>query len=227
MGWRKQIHEADEGQNADGSYETVTADFRKYPCVEDSIADHSAYLIGAKNGSRLRYDGLKDCTDYKVAAQIIKDGGYATSLTYVEKLCSIIEQWSLTQYDVKEAEIVWYRIRKTWADAGSQKGAFKSFENAKKCADKNPGYNVFDVNGVNLYTSKTTTAAAVPFLVKVSISELNIRKGPGTDSAKTGKYTGKGVFTITEVKSGKGSDSGWGRLKSNAGWISLDYCKRI
>ena len=88
-------------QNADGSYVTITADFRKYPCVEDSIADHSAYLLGAKNGSNLRYEGLKGCTDYKKAAQIIKDGSYATSLTYVSKLCEIIERWNLTQYDVK------------------------------------------------------------------------------------------------------------------------------
>ena len=102
-------------QNTDGSYETITADFRKYSCVEDSIADHSAYLLGAKNGSKLRYDGLKGCTDYKKAVQIIKDGGYATSLTYVEKLCSIIERWNLTQFDVKESEtaVAWYRVRKT------------------------------------------------------------------------------------------------------------------
>ena len=39
-------------QNPDGSYVTITADFRKYPCVEDSIADHSAYLLGAMNGSK-------------------------------------------------------------------------------------------------------------------------------------------------------------------------------
>ena len=133
-------------QNADGSYVTITADFRKYPCVEDSIADHSAYLLGAKNGSRLRYDGLKGCTDYKKAVQIIKDGGYATSLTYVEKLCSIIERWNLTQYDVKE-EVAWYRVRKTWEDSKSQIGAFKILENAKKCADQNPGYKVFDASG--------------------------------------------------------------------------------
>lgn len=37
----------------------------------------------------------------------------------------------------------------------------------------------------------------------------------------------KGVFTITEVKSGTGSTAGWGKLKSGAGWISLDYCKRL
>lgn len=216
-------------QNADGSYETITAEFRKYPCVEDSIADHSAYLLGAKNGNKLRYDGLKGCTDYKKAAQIIKDGGYATSLTYVQNLCSIIERWNLTQFDVKESEmaIAWYRVRKTWADAKSQKGAYKILENAKKCADANPGYSVFDVNGVNIYTPRTTTATtAVPFLVRVSISDLNIRKGAGTNYARV-QYIPKGVYTITEVKSGTGSTAGWGRLKSGLGWISLDYAERI
>ena len=33
-------------------------------------------------------------------------------------------------------------------------------------------------------------------MVKVSINDLNIRKGAGTNTAKTGRYTGKGVFTI-------------------------------
>lgn len=118
-----------------------------------------------------------------------------------------------------------YRVRKTWSDSKSQKGAYKILSNAKKCADANPGYSVFDNNGVNIYTPNTSTQTApdAPFTVKVSISDRNIRKGPGTDYAKTGKFTGKGVFTIVEVKSGQGSTAGWGRLKSGAGWISLDY----
>ena len=66
-----------------------------------------------------------------------------------------------------------------------------------------------------------------PFLVKVSINDLNIRTGPGTNYKKTGNYTGIGIFTITEVKSGEDSTAGWGRLKSGAGWISLDYSARI
>ena len=45
-----------------------------------------------------------------------------------------------------------YRVRKSWADASSQKGAFKSLENAKKCADENPGYSVFDESGKAVYT---------------------------------------------------------------------------
>ena len=86
-----------------GKHYTITADFRKYPDIEKSIADHSAYLLGAKNGTKKRYAGLKGCTDYKKAAKIIKAGGYATSTTYVEKLCSIIEKWDLTKYDVKKS----------------------------------------------------------------------------------------------------------------------------
>ena len=61
----------------------------------------------------------------------------------------------------------WYRIRKLWAEASLQKGAFKSLGNAKKCADENPGHSVFDVNGVNIYTPKTTPFS--PYLVRVSI----------------------------------------------------------
>ena len=222
-------------QKADGSYVTVTAEFRKYANVEDSIADHSAYLLGAKNGEKFRYDGLKGCSDHKKAVQIIKDGGYATSLTYVEKLCSIIEKWKLTQYDVtdKNSDVIkYYRVRKSWGDAASQLGAYSVFDNAKAMADKHPGYKVYDWNGKQIYPAVMSgtvggmSNADCPFTVKVSVPDLNIRKGAGTDTAKTGKFTGVGVFTIVEVKNGKGAVKGWGKLKSGAGWISLDFGKR-
>lgn len=61
---------------------------------------------------------------------------------------------------------------------------------------------------------------ATPFTVRVIIPDLNYRKGPGMSYAVRGQ-TGKGVFTITEVR------DGWGKLKSGAGWIYLenpDYC---
>lgn len=64
------------------------------------------------------------------------------------------------------------------------------------------------------------------FLVRVEINNLNIRTGPGVNYNRTGSFTGKGVFTIVETKPGTGSNAGWGRLKSGAGWISLDFAKR-
>ena len=51
-----------------------------------------------------------------------------------------------------------YRVRKTWADSKSQKGAFSVLANAKKCADSNKGYSVFDENGRKVYPADSSTA---------------------------------------------------------------------
>lgn len=73
-------------------------------------------------------------------------------------------------------------------------------------------------------------ASDVPYKIKVSIPDLNIRKGPGTDYDKTGKYTGIGVFTIVEESDGEGA-SRWGLLKAyeskRDGWVSLDHAKML
>lgn len=61
------------------------------------------------------------------------------------------------------------------------------------------------------------------YQVSTNIDYLRIRKGPGTNYAWTGEYAKRGVYTIIKTKKGTGSKSGWGKLKSGAGWISLDY----
>ena len=324
------------------------------------------------NGNKLRYDGLKGCNDYKKAIQIIKDGGYATSTTYVSSLCSIIEKWNLTQYDAVPSdgedkpasactaamviavavEQIGYKEKRSnsqlddkSANAGSgnytkyardfdqqypkwyhgTKNGFAwcdmfvdwcfltafGYEKALSllcqpersagagCAyslryfkdkgqfhtkDPQPGDQIFfgtsldnsthtgivesvdkkqvhtiegnasdqvarrsysltnsrilgygrpayDAAGAVAPVTPATPVAPqttdVPFLVKISIRDLNIRKGPGTNYSRTGSYTGIGVFTIVDVQSGQGSDTGWGKLKSGAGWISLDYTKKL
>ena len=88
-------------------------------------------------------------------------------------------------------------------------------------------YIFFAVLGRENASKTETETPDIPFLVRVSIDDLNIRKGPGTNFSRTGSYTGKGVFTIVATSSGRGSTSGWGKLKSGAGWISLDYTSRI
>ena len=61
---------------------------------------------------------------------------------------------------------------------------------------------------------------------KVLISDLNYRSAPSMSGRVKGQ-TGKGIFTIVATRFGQGSKAGWGKLKSGAGWISLDYCKRV
>ena len=139
------------------------------------------------------------------------------------------EKRKLTQYDAKDSggeTVKWYRVRKTWADSKTQKGTYKILDNAKKCADQNPGYKVFDADGNVVYEPKATEPAVkVPFLVKVSISDLNIRQGAGTDYDRV-LFCPPGVYTIVTTSSGAGA-SLWGKLKSGIGWLSLDFCQRV
>lgn len=65
------------------------------------------------------------------------------------------------------------------------------------------------------------------YLAKVTASALNIRKGAGTNYAVTGIIRDKGTYTIVAESKGQGSTKGWGKLKSGAGWISLDYVKKV
>ena len=73
-------------------------------------------------------------------------------------------------------------------------------------------------------TGGTTGATVAPYLVRVKISNLNIRKGPGTNYGSTG-FIKPGVYTIVAESTGKGAAK-WGKLKSGAGWISLDYATK-
>jgi hypothetical protein len=72
----------------------------------------------------------------------------------------------------------------------------------------------------NTPSEPSTGFPSTPFKVKVLIPDLNFRSAPSMSGTVKGQ-TGKGVFTITEVK------GEWGRLKSGAGWIFLgnpEYC---
>lgn len=74
-------------------------------------------------------------------------------------------------------------------------------------------------------TDGGTGATATPYLVRVTISDLYIRKGPGTNYGKNG-FIKPGVYTIVEESTGTVATK-WGKLKSGAGWISLDYAKQV
>ena len=105
-----------------------------------------------------------------------------------------------------------YRVRKSWSDASSQIGAYSVLKNAKALCDKNPGYKVFNSAGTQVYPAVSTS-----YTVRITADVLNVRKGPGTSYAVATTVKQNEVYTIVEEQ------NGWGKLKSGAGWISLDY----
>ena len=72
-----------------------------------------------------------------------------------------------------------YRVRKTWSDSKTQKGAFKELSNAKKCADDNAGYSVFDEKGTVVYVGKN--AAAKKTVLELAKEVIAGKWGNGQD----------------------------------------------
>ena len=60
-----------------------------------------------------------------------------------------------------------------------------------------------------------------PYLIKVATSTLNVRSGPSTSYKITTQIRKNQVYTII------GEDDGWGKLKSGAGWIKLEYTRKL
>ena len=69
--------------------------------------------------------------------------------------------------------------------------------------------------------SASSSSSFKSYTVKVNVQKLNVRKGPGTN------YGISTVIRYGEVYTIVGEDHGWGKLKSGAGYISLNYTKRV
>jgi len=82
--------------------DSTVANFRKYDSINESIEDHGKFLY---ENSRYAEYGLFDGKDYKAQAQALEDAGYSTvknengESIYADKLISLIEKYSLMQYD--------------------------------------------------------------------------------------------------------------------------------
>lgn len=68
---------------------------------------------------------------------------------------------------------------------------------------------------------KTAMKNDVPYMVKITASTLNVRKGGSVAHPITTTVNRGEIYTIV------GESNGWGRLKSGAGWINLKYTQKL
>ena len=115
----------------------------------------TAALVNACIDPRFQYvtRGAAPYVEWLGSKENPKGVGWATGAGYGGKILAILKK--IVGTSAPAASL--YRVRKSWADAASQKGAFKVLDNAKRCADENPGYSVFDETGKAVYTSKAAT----------------------------------------------------------------------
>lgn len=65
------------------------------------------------------------------------------------------------------------------------------------------------------------------YKLTVTASVLNVRSAPTTESEIKDKILNGATVSVQEIRNGKGSDSGWGKLSDGRGWISLDYTAAV
>lgn len=72
----------------------VLAQFRKYPSLAASIADHNQ-LVSAK------FIKSKNILSYRTSTHLLQENGYATDPHYAQKLNHIIVKYDLSRYDLR------------------------------------------------------------------------------------------------------------------------------
>lgn len=93
--WKGKVYNANTQECYDGStYTNITACFRAYSCLAESIADYFDLILGLD-----RYKKAIHAQSPLECITAIKNGGYATSPTYINTIMSIINSNNLTQYD--------------------------------------------------------------------------------------------------------------------------------
>lgn len=93
--WKGKVFNASTSECYDGStYTNITACFRAYNSVAESVADYYDLITTSS-----RYTAAVNETDATKCITAIKNGGYATSPTYIQNVMSIVNQYNLTQYD--------------------------------------------------------------------------------------------------------------------------------
>lgn len=96
--WVGKVYDSKTSECYDGvNYVNITATFRAYDNVEESVADYFNLITKSS-----RYAGAVNNADALSAITAIKNGGYATSPTYIEKIMKIVNTYNLTQYDKVE-----------------------------------------------------------------------------------------------------------------------------
>lgn len=96
--WKGKVYNANTQECYDGStYTNITACFRAYNSLAESISDYFDLILGLS-----RYQGAINASSPLECITAIKNGGYATSPTYINTIMSIINSNNLTKYDAVE-----------------------------------------------------------------------------------------------------------------------------
>lgn len=183
--WVGKVYDSKTSECYDGvNYVNITATFRAYDNVEESVADYFDLITKSS-----RYAGAVNNADALSAITAIKNGGYATSPTYIEKIMKIVNTYNLTQYD---------KVEETQATAKPTTSTTVSATVSATVSNIKVGDVVNINNGSKYYNS---TKAVPSWVIKeswyvISVNGNRIVLGKSFD----GKNTLNSALNISDLK---------------------------
>jgi N-acetylmuramoyl-L-alanine amidase len=126
------------------------------------IANGIMEYFGIQPKEDVWYRVRKSFEDSKSQIGAFKNLDSAKKLVDQNKGYFVFDEKGQKIYPEPPKQEQWYRVRLNWSDSKSQKGAFKNLDGAKKCADENKGYKVFDESGKVVYEPKAEAPKSKP-----------------------------------------------------------------
>ena len=145
--------------------------------------------------------------------------------THNKSIGDLAMQVDFLLIELKQYKDVWAVLQTATSVKQASDIVLTQFEKPRDQSDKVKEQRAsYGLDFYNKYAGQTPTPqpepSQCPYTVKIMVDELNIRKGPGTNYPVVGCIKDHGVYTIVEEQ------NGWGKLKSGAGWICLQYTKK-
>ena len=204
-------------------------------CVEEK--DRSWCTGGYdKNGNPIRVNGVSGkSNDYQaVTIEVASDAKHPYAITE-KAMAALIELCTDICRRNGIKKLLWFGDKNLVGNPAKQNLTVHRWFANKAC----PGDYIYQRLGdiaakVNAKLGATGAApvqpsapvSSVPYKVRITATDLRIRKGPGTNTVIVQNAITPGVYTIVSEATGQGATL-WGKLKSGKGWVSLDFCKKI
>lgn len=205
------------GIGTDGRIALYVDEANRSWCTSSNANDQRAVTIEVANNG--------GAPDWPVSAK-----AYAALLDLVTDICKRngIKRlvWSTSKNDrVNHLNGCNMTVHRDYANK-SCPGDYLYNRHGQIAAEVNKRLGITDAGGSTGGQTSGSTGTATSYRVRTTADVLNIRKGPGTNYGVAGQIKGKGIYTIVAEAAGPGATK-WGKLKSGAGWISLDYVTKL
>ena len=143
------------GEYYNGQYVNINDWFRKYSSDIECIEGYYDFI------STKRYENLRNAKTYRQFAEYLKTDGYATSPSYINTLCNVVQKYGLDRYDERNIQREWFPMYK-----GNTKSIVDALDSLGIDSSRHYRSAIYTANFTDAYTASGKQNTAMLDLLK-------------------------------------------------------------